>query len=319
MPATLNPLTSSPAPSLVTPARAQQNSILAALYTSNPGYFQSLLNAATDAIRRYCHRDFTTQSYTEYYSGKPNQRALQLRQFPIQYITRVGLAVPCIQVQNSGQSYQRATVRTTSSGVVLFAVNSAVPVNVTLLYSAYPTILALGNAITALPNGWNVAIQSGSYGSFDLFPSSDLRVMQGATTALNGGVFLEIYEELMALGTYGWGAGDGDEVNGGWQSGCGWRLDENTGELFASNWPRGEQRIRVDYTAGFAEVPEAVQEACTQLATYYSQSGQQDFTIASYRLADYSQGNFDKLPDMPGVVKGMLSRYVDYAKIVSHG
>lgn len=318
MPLTLNPLTDQTTPDLVSQDRAMQNPTLATVYANNPGFFTSLLTAASDAIRRYCHRDFTTQSYVEYYSGTPNQRALRLRQFPIQSVTRIGIAVPCIQVQNSGAAYQRATVRTTSSGIVLFAVNSGVPVNVNLLYSAYPTVQAIGNAITALPNGWNVAIQSGSYGSFALFPSADLRVMQGATTALNGGVFLEIYEELMALGTYGWGAGDGDEVNGGWQSGCGWRLDENTGELFASNWPRGEQRIRVDYTAGFAEVPSAVQEATVQHAKDLYRAATLNTTLGSERLGDWSASYIQKLPPMSGIVTGLIQRYVAPDKVISH-
>ena len=39
------------------------------------------------------------------------------------------------------------------------------------------------------------------------------------------------------------------------------------------HFPRGQLNLRIDYQAGFASVPQAVQEACVQLAQDLYQGG----------------------------------------------
>ena len=52
---------------LVTVSRSIENSSLAVLNQSNPRLLRSLIDAASDLVIRYCHRDFVLTDYREYY------------------------------------------------------------------------------------------------------------------------------------------------------------------------------------------------------------------------------------------------------------
>ena len=299
---------------LVSPDRAQQNGTLAALAAANVGYFASVVSAASSAIRAECHRDFTVSSYDEYHSGVPNQRVLRLRQFPVVAISRVATAVTALQVNNSGAAVQRATVATTATGLTLVTVSSGVASTTALPYSSYPTLAALAAAIAALGAGWSAQTLSGAYGSFAAWPSADLKVTQGAVTALAGGAMLEIYEDYRAGGWPCDGWADAD-----WAASPGaWRLDAQTGELFGY-WPRGQLNIRVDYSAGFAVVPEAVQEACVQLAADLYGQSQLNGAVQSARLgsASYSLNTSALALTRGRKIYGLIAPYIAHDRVIA--
>ncbi|HSZ56651.1 MAG TPA: hypothetical protein VK797_13370, partial [Tepidisphaeraceae bacterium] len=183
-----------PLPDLITSSRATQNATLAALNTTNPAYLSSLITAASDAVRGATHRDFSQNSYTEYYSGGIYIREpLRLRQFPVIEITRVAANPrPALLVQNldSGTN-QRATVETTSTSVRLFRIAGASPTTLDLPFATYPTIASMAGAVNALGNGWSAQVID----QFANWPSADLKPLQGAATALYGGRQLELYTE----------------------------------------------------------------------------------------------------------------------------
>ncbi len=64
---------------LITLARAYQD--LQGV-TGVDSLLSTLITAASDAIQKYCRRDFVSTSYDELYSGN-GQRQLLLRQYPI--------------------------------------------------------------------------------------------------------------------------------------------------------------------------------------------------------------------------------------------
>lgn len=312
MPITLqpNPVTSD----LVTGDRAQQNAALAALAGANAGYFASLVSAASDAIRAECHRDFIVSSYVEYHSGVPNQRVLRLRQFPVASISRVATAALGLQVNNSGTSAQRATVATSTAGLTLATVAAGVASSTTLPYASYPTLGALAAAIAALGPGWSAQTLSGAYGSFAGWPSADLKETQGAVTALAGGALLEIYEDYRAGG---WPLDTWADAS--WSASPGaWRLDAETGELFGY-WPRGQLNIRVDYTAGFASVPEAVQEACVQLAADLYGQSQLNGAVDNARLgsAAYTLNTSARALTRGPKIYSLIAPYIAHDRIIS--
>lgn len=311
MPLYANPVPAPTPPDLVTPARAQQNAMLATLYASNPAQFASLVAASSSLIRRYCHRDFTVQAYTEYYSGVPNQSVLRLRQFPVLRVASVGVATAAFQVLNGGSVYQEATIETTATAMILTGFVGPTPTVTTLLYSAYPTLNALATAIGALGNGWTTATMSGSCGSFGPYASNRFKRTQGASTARIGGTFLEIYEAWYPGASW---AGDGDW--GAWTGTAGWRLDAETGELMG-RWPRGHLNIEVVYSAGFSEVPGVVQEAVVQMSTFLLASGKLNWAVQSQRIGEAAVTFRAQLPGMPAAVKMMLSPFIDHSKIIS--
>jgi len=305
-----NPTTSD----LVSHDRAQQNAALASLATGNPGYFGSLVSAASGAIRAECHRDFVVSAYAEYHSGSPNQRVLRLRQFPVVAITRVATAATALQVNNSGASVQRAIVATTALGLTLTTVSSGVASTTAMPYASYPILASLAAAIAAVGDGWSAQTLSGAYGSFAAWPSSDLKLTQGAVTALAGGAMLEIYEDYRAGGWPDEAWADAD-----WAGSPGaWRLDSQTGELFG-HWPRGQLNIRVDYSAGFAIVPDAVQEACVQLAADLYGQSQLNGAIENARLgsAAYTLNTSARALTKSPKIFGLIAPYIAYDRVIA--
>ncbi|HET6251044.1 MAG TPA: hypothetical protein VFE47_25375 [Tepidisphaeraceae bacterium] len=302
-------------PDLITPSRAAQNPTLAALNSSNPAYLASLITAASDAVRRECRREFTLASYTEYHSGGIFiHEPLRLRQFPVAEITRVAAGPrPALLVQNTDAiTNQRATVETTATSLRLVRIASAVLSSSDLLFSAYPTIATLAAAVNGLGNGWSTTIR----GDFGNWPSADFKPMQGAVSALNGGRDLELYTEDVQpflAGPYSAGEAEWE----GFECAAGWRLDEETGELFG-RFPRGQLNIRIDYQAGYATVPQAVQEACVQTVQDLYQAALVNNTLQKATLGSSSITLKDTstAPQMSPKVQLLLAPYTDYSKVI---
>ena len=302
-------------PDLITSARATQNASLATLNSSNSTYLASLITAASDAIRRACSRDFSQTTYTEYYSGGIYIREpLRLRQFPVLEITRVAANPhPALLVQNlDNGTNQRATVETTSTSLRLFRMASATPVTTDLPFTTYPTLSSMAAAINGQGGGWSSQVID----QFANWPSADLKPLQGAAMALLGGRQLEIYtEDLQPFLT--WPPGDSWGDDAGCQSFTGWRLDDETGELYG-RFPRGQLNIRIDYTAGFTAIPQAVQEAAVQLVLDLYNAGLVNNTLKSAKLG---AGSFELKTDtqtviFSGKVSLLLSPYVDYSRLI---
>ena len=303
-------------PDLITLARAAQNPTLATLGASNPAYLASLITAASDAVRQNCRRELTLSAYTEYHSGGIYIREpLRLRQFPVLEITRVATSPrPALLVQNVDSiTNQRATVETTATALRLVRIASAVLTTTDLLYSAYPTVAALAAAVNALGGGWSATVRN----DFANWPSADFKPLQGAVTALLGGRDLEMYSEtVQPFSAWPYSAGEA-QWDDGFQGATGWRLDEETGELFG-RFPRGQLNIRVDYRAGFATIPQAVQEACLQLVQDLYQAGLVNSTLKKSTLGASSVelNVTTSAAQMSSKVQLLLAPYRDYAKVI---
>lgn len=298
---------------LITPTRAAQNPALADLASSAPAYLASLICAASDAIRRQCNRDFVLSSYSEYYSGGIFiHQPLRLRQFPVTEITRVAASPRgALRVQNvDAITNQRATIETTPTGVRAVRVASAVATTNDLSFATYPTITAMVGAINALNHGWQASVLSG----FDYWPSPDLKPLQGATSVIQGPHDLELYtESISPFLSWPFAADLADELTT-----TGWRLDDETGELYG-RFPRGQLNIRIDYQAGYATVPQAVQEACVQLVQDLYQAGLVNNTLkkATLGASTVEMKDTSTSPQMSAKVQLLLAPYVDHAKMIA--
>ena len=302
-------------PDLITNSRAIQNATLASLNSSNPSYLASLITAASDSIRRACNRDFSQTSYTEYYSGGMYIREpLRLRQFPVLEITRVATnprAALLVQNVDSGTN-QRATVETTTTSLRVLRVASATVTTNDLLFTTYPTIASLVAAVNALGNGWSAQVID----AFANWPAADLKPLQGAVSALFGGRQLELYtEDLQPFVT--WPPGDPWGEEAGYQAFCGWRLDDETGEIYG-RFPRGQLNVRIDYSAGFATIPQAIQEACVQLVCDLYNAGLVNTTLKTAKLgsASFSLKDQQTTAVLSGKVSLLLAPWVDHSKLI---
>lgn len=313
-----------PLADLITSARAAQNATLAALGTSNPSYLASLITTASDLIRRRCSRDFVQNTYSEYHSGGIYiGEPLRLRQFPILEITRVaGCAVPALCVINiDTATNQRATVETTATGLTLFRMASGTATTTSLASSTYPTVGQIAAAINALGSGWSATPQAQSLGGdFSRWPSSDFKPLQGATSAFLGGAYLEMYAEDVQpfLSSSFCSAGDDDcGYCGNWSS-AGWRLDEQTGEL-SGRFPRGRLNIRIDYSAGFATIPQPLQEATVQLTQDLYQASLVNSTLKKATLgsSSFELKSASSAVQLSGKVEALIASYIDHSRMIS--
>lgn len=273
---------------LITSARAAQD-ISSYPGAGDPtGLLQVLITAYSDAIEKYCRRRFVSASYDELYDGNGDRRLL-LRQYPIQSVQSVRYRPVTVLkiINNNMATIQRATVQVTSTGVTLtWVASGVVSADTSSTYAGFPTIQGIANNINALGNGWSaqaVGLPNGDYG---LFPSADLYVpspygdgtttSQGALTAR--GAFAELKLHTYELQGYQWDP-------------RGWLLRAipyTDPELLHPEdliWPVGINNFRVQYTAGYSTVPEAVQEACALwvAAAYYQTLRDPD--LASQTLA----------------------------------
>ena len=306
-------------PDLITTDRAVQNATLAALQISAADYLASLVSAASDMIRRRCNRDFVQNAYTEYCSGSAYPNAsIRLRQFPVLEITRVASnPQPALRVMNlDSQTNQRATVETTATGLTLFRIASSATTSVSLAYTTYATIGALAAAINILGAGWSATVQPQAItGDFSKWPSTDLKPLQGAASVLVGGACLEVYsEDLQAITS---SAGDQGDDGSAWR-GVGWRLDDETGELFG-RFPRGQLNIRVDYSAGFVTIPQPIQEAAVQLVQDLYQASLVNSTLkkATLGASSVELKSDTAMSQMSGKVQALIAPYIDHSKMIN--
>ena len=255
---------------LITLARAKQN-IQSITDGSQDTLLAALITALSDAVEKFCRRDFTSKGYDELYSGTGDRRLL-LREYPIQSVQSVRYRlVTVLKITNTDQATnQQARVSVTSTGLTLIRTASGVVTVVTsVTFAGNPTIQGMAVAVNALGNGWQAQIVgdpggSGGPGDYGLWPSADLYVKpsyvdgttsQGALSAR--GIFAEL-----RLHTY--------ELSG-WQfDPRGWLLRAipyTDPELLHPEdliWPVGLNNFRVQYTAGYTTIPEAVQEATSE-------------------------------------------------------
>ena len=250
---------------LITNARARVN-----LPTANPTggsaddtAINTLITACSQQIEKYCRRTFASTAYDELYSGTAG-RVLMLRNFPIVSVQSVRFRPTSVmQIRNNNLAVnQKARISIDSANVYWMTVASGVTSTHSAAFASYPTLGALAAQINlaGASAGWQALVAPG----YELWPSTDLYPpIQGAQNA--AGVFCDLRMHAEEL--------------------TGFQIDPLRGYLMRSIvstdpdfvlpydpiWPRGLLNFRVQYTAGFATVPEDVQEACAQMVAIYFQ------------------------------------------------
>lgn len=214
------------------------------LDTAEETTLSALITAISKAIKAFCKRQFDSQTFDQFYSGN-GENFLQLREYPILSITRMAEGPKeLIAVKNtSWPTNSRATIRTTSTALVLVHTASGASTTNTLTFadSDKDTLGELVTAINALGSGWSARLLDTNYSTW---ASADLTALQGVFDCSNS------KEALLKIHV--------NEVSD-------YTTDDLRGILYNScNWVPGILNYRVTYTAGYATVPEDVQEACAQ-------------------------------------------------------
>lgn len=297
---------------LVTLATVYQ--LLPSLTTTSDTLLSTLITAASVGIAKYCRRDFYSKSYDELYDGN-GARKLMLRAYPIQSVTSVRYRpVTVLNVINSATTTnQQARIQVTSTGVTLTRVASGVTTTNSLTFASYPTLTGLANAITALGNSWTGQVVGSTTGDYGLWPSADLWVAPsfGDGTTSQGNLTTRGQNAELKLHTY--------ELAGYQFDPRGWLLRAipyTDPELLHPEdlvWPPGINNFRVQYTAGYTTIPEAVQLACAQWVAelYYQTQRDPELLNASSAPAGGTATSYSYVPpDGPPVrVKHLLAPY----------
>jgi hypothetical protein len=85
-------------------------------------------------------------------------------------------------------------------------------------------------------------------------------------------------------------------------------------------WPVGINNFRVQYTAGFATVPEDVQEACAELvATWFQQRGQNLNMQSEDTASTYKYTRWMASQQLPPAVVALLKPYRVYRLFAPQG
>ncbi len=211
-------------------------------------------------VKRYCHKDFESTDYSEYYDGNGG-KSIFLDNYPITALTRVCVGRRyAIKIYNTSD-YTSATVSVNSSGIVLTKDGTS---DSTVTFADYTTMNDVVGAINSIGSGWSASIYHSDYNSFD---SSELVEMFGKSAIDSNYVYLEMPEE---------GIDD-------------FEVFPNKGELYRENgWTEGFRNIFVKYTAGHTTMPEEIKLAIMIICKYFYQKRNEE----SYGAKDYWTGDY---------------------------
>jgi hypothetical protein len=249
----------------------------------NASLVSALITGCSWAMTRYCQRQFIKQTYDELYNGNA-QRQLILRNYPLLSVESVRYRpVTVLKITNTLVANVQARVNVTSTGLKLVSVNAGVTTTVTagLTFAGNVSLTALAAAVNAVGNSWS-AVVVGDTNNYGGWPSADLYCPNGISGSNDPGVEGQGALQCVA-GSYAELKMHTYELQG-WQSDTrqGWLLRAipyTDPELLHPEdliWPLGVNNFRIQYTAGYATVPEDVQEACAQYVSHLYNLAQRD-------------------------------------------
>lgn len=247
-----------------------------------------LISAASAAVEKHCQRTFVLTSYRERYDGDGSGR-LWLKNFPIAAVTRVsaGRASALAIQQTDTTTNQRATVRVIPTGLVFARVAGGTTVtDSTVTFASSATIAALAAAVNALGAGWSAS----AHGDFGAWPSTDIFDPQGPFDCRGAYAYLEAFESDLTVFEL---------------------LDAQAG-LIAGDFSRGVQNLLVEYQAGFATIPEPVQQAAALLVGDLLASPQFAGGLLREKLGDYSYAADRAANAISDRVRSLLAPFVDH-------
>ena len=223
------------------------------------------ITSCSDWIEKYCKRPFYSLARDELYNGSGTKRLL-LREYPVQLVTSVRYRPTTVMtIKNTAPTTnQRATVRVTSTGLTLIRVASGVSTTLTtgLTFSANPTIDDLVTAVDAAAGNWD-AKRVGDATDYGKWPSADLYVPPSYGDGLSSmGSLDAANSRLVALKLHVQEVANYDWDPRGWLLRATSYEDADDWDSNRYTWPEGGNNFRVQYTAGYTTIPEAVQEAC---------------------------------------------------------
>jgi hypothetical protein len=284
------------------------------LSTAQLTILPTLITAASREIIRYCGRQFALATYDEIVTPEGGRQdrgepaSVKLSYFPVQSVTRVQTGRSTVlTVNNTDQTTnQLASVAFAVSGDVEYNDLTYTGLNLSrtasgtvaassLSFTTYPTVNALAAAINALGGGWKAAVASNSTPSPGLIASTELVGVREPKNAFSPGASLDAFTTaadsydidrrtgiMRCYGWSGWGAGGfggafGDPFGSSWD-----------GSYGLGGGVLGFSQYRVVYSAGYATIPEDIQQVCAELVKLTYERLKTDMTLQSETTGKYT-------------------------------
>jgi hypothetical protein len=262
--------------------------------SSDNGVLQDCIDAASDVIERWCNRTFAVTTYDELYDGTGSMNLL-LNNYPITQVLRVSFdPINVLQIHMTDITSSRASWRLDGdtntppnpNNLYLVSLKNGIETDITIgpLTSTTPTITINGTPTTIsqmltyndLANvintyggtyGWSAQ----ALGIYTTWPVAELRPPQGAFESKWFGVS---YAKL-----HSWNLMDFEQ-------------NPDIGEIVSPmGFAFGYRNYRIVYQAGYATIPNPVQQACAALAVSVYNSRAVNANLANENLGGYSYSN----------------------------
>lgn len=281
-------------------------------------YLPFAVQTASAMFRKQCNRNFNRAVYTQY--DVPSlEGQVMLGEIPVNTVVRISSNLDtAVRVTASESLYQIAYISYLSSGdyegssspqvytgVKLHSVSNGVSASPSLLFSAYPTIGSLVNAINAIA-GWRAEVEDPRYLAW---PTSEIYCQDSGSGAVSGSSveFRVFTEDVRARIDHRTGL---LTLNRGARSGgFGYRWGPDAGAFDYPSHADGYSVIRVMYDAGFDVIPAIVQQGTAELTKAILDRFVSDYMLKSEDIGTYKYELRDVWDALPVSTRQAMSYY----------
>ncbi len=226
-----------------------------------------LVARATNAIQKFCNRDFVLTTYREFYDGDLGFE-LTLHNFPVTNVAMLGVGrEDAFMIKNTSADAYNAYVSVTDTKIKLVVQGGDNADDSSLTLADYATLTLLIAAITALDKGWQMILNGTEavWSAIELLPTSK------GLACLDDYATPKLPQEPTAD----------------------FHTDNTAGILkFCGRFPKGFENIVVRYTAGFATIPADLEQICIDLVKHYYDVRKVSTALKGEKIGDYSFTTF---------------------------
>lgn len=229
---------------------------------------EQLINRASDFLNRICGRTLKTTTYThERYDG--GERKIFLKNWPVSEVAQVCSGkLDVIKIKCTSTTARNAYVSVTATGIILTVDGTALAEKT---FVSYATLTLLAANINSEAN-WEASVVNSNYNSY---PSTQI-FRKLNRFALNQYIYLQVPDEPL----------DGYEI------------DYDNGILyFSSAFSSGWRNVFVSYDAGYATIPDSLEQICIELVKYKYQKRVKDSNLKSETIGKVYSYTLQDLKD----------------------
>ena len=243
--------------------------------TSDDAILEASIDRASDIIESYCDRKFKQRTFREF-AQPGGERTFALENSPIISVNTVafGSAISFSVESDTASTDVVATVGNDGSQLRLYKVASGGTITTsTLAFSSYPTTSQLVSQINSSVSGWTATATANAY-SYSLYQFAGRGVIDAPCN----------FEYPR------------DNVSE-------YRIDFQTGRIHiivdrfpgirsddahTNRFPSGFFPVFVEYDAGYATIPDDLEQVAIEVAADLYHERKQDRTVGSESLGDYN-------------------------------